>query len=106
MAAPKKEEAPVAEAPVQDVAPETPVVEEPGDLFEEAHKAAPNLTREFVEKYGLDEDWLKKIARGELSPPPTVGPEHTVDLHYVNGGWQITPVGVAPEDVGKGQMYR
>jgi hypothetical protein len=30
-----------------------------------------------------------------------VGPDHNVDLHRVNGGWQITPAGVKPEDVGK-----
>jgi hypothetical protein len=35
-----------------------------------------------------------------------VGPEHTVDLHYVNGGWQITPVGVKPEDVDKDKVGR
>lgn len=95
MAAPKKDEAP-AEQPA----------EESVDLFAEAQKAAPNLTREFVKKYDLDDDWLAKIARGELSPPPTVGPEHSVDLHYVNGGWQITPVGVKPEDVGKDAVGR
>lgn len=106
MAAPKKDEPVVEEAPVQDVVAEAPVADAPVDLFAEAQKAAPNLTREFVAQYGLDDEWLAKIARGELSPPPTVGPEHTVDLHYINGGWQITPVGVAPEDVGKGQMYR
>jgi hypothetical protein len=94
MAAPKKDEAPVEQA------------EESVDLFAEAQKAAPNLTREFVKKYGLDDDWLAKIARGELSPPPTVGPEHSVDLHYVNGGWQVTPVGVKPEDVGKDAVGR
>ena len=94
MAAPKKDQAPV-EQPAEEV-----------DLFAEAQKAAPNLTREFVKKYDLDDEWLAKIARGELSPPPTVGPEHTVDLHHVNGGWQITPVGVKPEDVDNEKVGR
>lgn len=95
MAAPKKDQAPVEQP-----------AEESVDLFAEAQKAAPNLTREFVKKYDLDDEWLAKIARGELSPPPTVGPEHTVDLHYVNGGWQITPVGVKPEDVDNEKVGR
>lgn len=75
-------------------------------LLAAAQEKAPNLTAEFVQKHGLTDEDLEKFARGELSPPPTVGPEHTVDLHYVNGGWQITPVGVKPEDVGKDAISR
>lgn len=75
-------------------------------LLKAAQEKAPNLTQEFVDKYGLTDEDLAKFARGELSPPPTVGPEHTVDLHYVNGGWQVTPVGVKPEDVGKDAISR
>jgi hypothetical protein len=35
-----------------------------------------------------------------------VGPVHNVDLHLTEGGWQITPVGVKPEDVGKQAISR
>lgn len=93
---------PKPEAPKVQDAP----TEEKVDLFAEALAVAPNLTREFVARYELDDDWLKRIARGELSPPPTVGPIHNVDLHYVNGGWQITPVGVKPEDVDNDKVGR
>ena len=71
-----------------------------------AKEKAPNLTQEFVDKHGLDDDYLDKVARGEESPPPTVGPEHTVDLHRTPGGWQVTPAGVKPEDVGKDAISR
>lgn len=80
--------------------------EEKGDLLARAQEKAPNLTAEFVKKHRITDEDLEKFARGELSPPPTVGPEHTVDLHRVNGGWQITPVGVKPEDVGKDAIAR
>lgn len=92
--------------PADDPAAPEAAPEEAVDLFAEAQKAAPNLTREFVKKHKLDDDWLAKIARGELSPPPTVGPEHTVDQHYINGGWQSTPVGVKPEDVDNDRTFR
>jgi hypothetical protein len=83
---------------------DTPKVD--SDLLAAAQEKAPNLTAEFVQKHGLTDEDLAKFARGELSPPPTVGPEHTVDLHYINGGWQITPVGVKPEDAGKDAISR
>ena len=75
-------------------------------LLAAAQEKAPSLTAEFVQKHGLTDEDLEKFARGELSPPPTAGPEHTADLHYVNGGWQQTPVGVKPEDVGKNAISR
>lgn len=71
-----------------------------------AQEKAPALTQEFVDKYGLDDEDLAKIARGEEPPPPTIGPEHTVDLHRTPSGWQITPKGVKPEDVGKDAISR
>lgn len=75
-------------------------------LLERAQEKAPNLTAEFVKQYELDDEYLEKIARGEEPPPPTVGPAHTVDLHRTDGGWQITPVGVKPEHVGKDAISR
>jgi hypothetical protein len=75
-------------------------------LLEQAQAKAPKLTAEFVKEYKLDDEYLAKIARGEVSPPPTVGPVHNVDLHLTDGGWQITPVGLKPEDVGKDAISR
>jgi len=96
-----KPSAPEKEAPkVQDAPAEV------GDLLARAQEKAPSLNAEFVKKHGLSDETLEKLARGELSPPPTIGPVHTADLHYVNGGWQLTPVGVKPEDVGKGAISR
>jgi hypothetical protein len=76
------------------------------DLLTLARAKAPALTAEFVKQYGLTDEDLKAIARGEVPPPPTVGPIHNVDLHLTPGGWQITPVGVPPEDSGKNAIAR
>jgi hypothetical protein len=75
-------------------------------LLAAAQAKAPSLTREFVEAFGLDDNYLAQIARGEVSPPPTPGPVHTADMHLTPGGWQQTPPGVPPEDVGKNQISR
>ena len=74
------------------------------DLLKAAQLKAPNLTAEFVKKHKLDDDFLAKIARGEEPPPPTPGLE--TDLHRTPGGWQVTPAGVKPEDVGKDAISR
>jgi hypothetical protein len=76
------------------------------DLLTLARVKAPSLTADFVKQYGLTDEDLKMIARGEVPPPPTIGPIHNVDLHLTPGGWQITPVGVPPEDVGKNAISR
>lgn len=76
------------------------------DLLVRAQTKAPRLTAEFVKQYGLGDEELKAIARGEAPPPPTIGPIHNVDLHLTPGGWQVTPVGVPPEDVGKNAISR
>jgi hypothetical protein len=76
------------------------------DLLTAAQAKAPALTAEFVSQFGLVEEDLRAIARGEVPPPPTIGPVHNVDLHLTPGGWQITPVGVPPEDVGKNAIHR
>ena len=75
-------------------------------LLERAQVRAPNLTKEFVTAHDLDDDYLEGIAAGLIPPPPYVGPEPTVDLHRTDGGWQITPKGVKPEDVGKDAISR
>jgi hypothetical protein len=77
-----------------------------GDLLTLAQAKAPRLTSDFVKRYGLSEDHLRAVARGEVPPPPTVGPIHNTDLHLTDGGWQVTPVGVKPEDVGKNAISR
>lgn len=76
------------------------------DLLTRARAKAPSLTAEFVAQYELSDEDLEKIARGEVPPPPTIGPIHNVDLHLTPGGWQITHAGVPPEDVGKNAISR
>ena len=76
------------------------------EAFDAAKVMAPNLTPEFVAEHGLDEDYLAKIARGELAPPPTVGPIQSTDLHFVDGMWVNVPHGVKLEDVGKDAISR
>lgn len=75
------------------------------DLLTAAQAKAPLLTKEFVSQYGLVKEDLRAIADGLVPPPPTVGPIHNVDLHLTPGGWQVTPVGVPPEDVGKNAVH-
>lgn len=77
-----------------------------GDLFTAAQAKAPLLTKEFVKQFGLVREDLEMIARGEVPPPPTVGPIHNVDLHLEGGSWQLTAVGVPPEDSGKNAIHR
>ena len=76
------------------------------DLLSLAQAKAPRLNAEFVKQYGLSDDVLRAIARGEVPPPPTVGPIHNTDLYLTPGGWQNVPVGVKPEDVGKNSIHR
>lgn len=76
------------------------------ELLAAAQAKAPNLTPEFVKAYGLSDDVLAGIARGEISPPPAIGPAHTSDLYLTPGGWQQTPPGVSPEQYGVHQATR
>lgn len=73
-------------------------------LLAAAQAAAPNLTKEFVAQYKLSDDDLARIARREVPPPPSVGPIRSSDLWLTPGGWQNTPPGVKPEDVGKNSV--
>lgn len=75
-------------------------------LFAAALAKAPSLTREFVSKMGIDDETLGQIARGEIPPPPTPGPIYTADMYRTPGGYQQTPPGVPPEDVGKNATTR
>jgi hypothetical protein len=75
------------------------------DLLKAAQAKAPRLTAEFVSQYGLEREVLEGIANGSVPPPPTPGPIHSADMHYTPGGWQQTPVGVPPEDVGKNAVH-
>ncbi len=76
------------------------------ELLDAAKLKAPHITREFLAEHGLDDAYLERLARGEEPPPPYTGPVHGVDLHRTDGGWQITPKGVKPEDVGKDAISR
>ena len=75
-------------------------------LLAAAQAKAPSLTKEFVDKMGMDEETLAQIARGEIPPPPTPGPIHTSDMYATPGGYLQTPPGVPPEDVGKNAAVR
>ncbi len=76
------------------------------DLLSAAQVKAPHLTAEFIKEHDLDDDYLARVARGEEPPPPYNGPVYVTDLHRTPGGWQITPKGVKPEDVGKNAISR
>lgn len=75
-------------------------------LLAAAQAKAPSLTREFVEKMGINDLQLAQIARGEIPPPPTPGPIYTTDMYLTPGGYQQTPPGVKPEDVGGNAIAR
>jgi hypothetical protein len=75
-------------------------------LLAAAQAKAPNLTREFADAYGLGDDVLAGIARGEIPPPPTVGPIHTSDLYLTPGGWVSAPPGVPLEAAGTNAIAR
>ena len=75
-------------------------------LLAAAQAKAPSLTREFVDKMGLTEENLAAIANGMVPPPPTPGPIYTADMYRTPGGYQQTPPGVPPEDVGGNQIHR
>jgi hypothetical protein len=75
-------------------------------LFAAALAKAPSLTREFVKAMKLTDEDLGQIARGEIPPPPTPGPIYTADMYRTPGGYQQTPPGVPPEDVGKNATTR
>jgi hypothetical protein len=96
-------DAEVAEA-AKEAEPAKP--EKERSALERAQDKAPHLDQEFVNKHELDDDYLERVARGEESPPPYNGPVYVTDLHRTDGGWQLTPKGVKPEDVGKDAISR
>lgn len=75
-------------------------------LLEAAQLKAPNLSQAYVSAYKLTDDELQAIADGLVPPPPVIGPQHSSDLYLTPGGWQQTPPGVKPEDVGKNAISR
>jgi hypothetical protein len=108
----KAEAAKAADAKAEAAKPAEKPAESKDDKFEAAKVKAPGLTKEFVAKHKLDDDYLDRVARGE-EPPPPVSAEvakapATTDgeLHLTDAGWQITPKGVKPEDVGKDAISR
>ena len=77
------------------------------DLLAAAQIKAPHVDRAFLSEHDLDDDYLRRLASGEEPPPPYNGPDTSAtDLHLTPGGWQNTPAGVPPEDVGKDQVSR
>jgi hypothetical protein len=75
-------------------------------LLAAAQAKAPSLTRAFCDAYGLGDDILAGIARGEIPPPPTIGPVHTSDLYLTPGGWVSAPPGVPLEAAGGNAIAR
>lgn len=77
------------------------------DLFDRARARAPHLTREFVDEHRLTVADVEAIAAGDQPPPPYIGPDTSaVDLHRTPGGWQLTPKGVSPAEVGRQAIAR
>lgn len=76
------------------------------DLLKAAQAKAPNLTAAFVKEHKITDDELAKVARGELSPPPTVGPIKNTKLTRSPGVWVFTstPIDVEPEDFGNNKI--
>jgi hypothetical protein len=81
----------------------SPAAEKPSkasnDLLERVARRAPHMDAEFVKKHNLPDEYLEAVASGLEPAPPYIGPNPTVDQHFTPGGWQITPKGVAPEDL-------
>jgi hypothetical protein len=75
-------------------------------LFEAAQVKATGLTREYADAIGVTDEMLGQIARGEVPGPPIAGPIRNTDMHLTPSGWQQTPHGVKPEDVGKDAVGR
>lgn len=87
----------------QEAAPQYPndpaKVAASGSPLERARLKAPHLTAEFVAEHQLSEEYLEAVATGLEPPPPYNGPVKATELHYTPGGWQVTPLGVQPEDL-------
>lgn len=110
---------PDADAPVGSVVPgvdpkRIPAEVTPGvtpdaggnKLLAAAQAKAPSLTAEFVAAMGITDEMLGAIARGEQPPPPTPGPLHSADMYLTPAGFQQTPPGVKPADVGGNAISR
>lgn len=84
---------------IPDTRPDSAADPRSDDVFNRALARAPHLTREFVAEHELTDDDLEAIATGLEPAPPYNGPIKTTELHRTPGGWQVTPLGVQPEDL-------
>lgn len=75
-------------------------------LWAAVRVAAPNLTPEIAEKFGLTDDDLARIARREVPPPPTNGPIRSSDLYLTPAGPLNVPAGVDPAAIGQNKIGR
>lgn len=80
-----------------------PVDPKRDNLLARAQVRAPSMTAEFVDFHDLPDEYLEAIANGTEPPPPVNGPNPSTHLHFTPGGWQVTPLGVKPEEVGLGK---
>jgi hypothetical protein len=99
---------PKVDAPgdVVDASPGKGPEEGGSDVLKAAQAKAPNLTAAFVKEHKITDEELAAVARGELSPPPTVGPIKNTQLTRAEGTWTWTntPVDVKPEDFGTNKI--
>lgn len=83
-----------APGPAKSPDPKPESKADPGpDSFDAAKAKAPSLTREFCEKFGLDEAYLANIAAGLTPPPPFIPENDVTELHHDNGVWFVTAKG-------------
>jgi hypothetical protein len=77
------------------------------ELLAAAQRRAPHLTTDFLDKYDLDDDFLRAVAGGQEPPPPYI-PDvpGAQELHRTPGGWQITAPGQSAKDANSNAITR
>lgn len=77
------------------------------ELLAAAQLRAPHLTTDFLDKYDLDDDFLRAVAGGQEPPPPFI-PDvpGAQELHRTPGGWQITAPGQSAKDANSNAITR
>lgn len=77
------------------------------ELLAAAQVRAPHLTTDFLDKYDLDDDFLRAVANGQEPPPPYIADvPGAQELHRTPGGWQITAPGQSAKDANSNAITR